>query len=256
MKATNKQIQSILANFDELNGTKFVGIRNYKSAKSGEVADFVVNANFNYGTAVNTSIAILKSLNEADFEAIAKKYGVTNHEGEKYATNKGAVEFLESGKLPKEGTKARDKVMNGVHKTKTIATIVGEMIQSFVDNQNPLTRSKQSESQREKYDHVAKSVKQHKVNETYHIYALAHSKEVIEEGEYSDSAMGIEASQKNAIERYCKDVKKRINSKGKEVSAELPTCKYRNFVLTEGELADCKELDSATISMTGATYQV
>jgi len=228
MKRFNKKIQSILESFNALNGTKWVGIKKYVSVKSGEVANFVVNANFNYGNAVNTSVEILETLTDADFSAIADRYKVVNHEGEKYGSNAPAREYLATGKIPKEGTKARIKCLEGVHETKTIATIVAEMIAQFKANQDEETRSAQSIAQREKYDHVAKSVKQHKETKRLHIWAMANWKEVLEEGEYSDSTMGIEASQKNAIERYCKEV----------LNKQLPTTKYRNFVVEDNQLSE------------------
>jgi hypothetical protein len=228
MKASNKQIQSILESFNALNGTKWVGIKEYKSVKSGEVANFVVNANFNYGNAVNSSIEILETLTDADFTAIADRYKVVNHEGEKYGSNAPAREYLATGKIAKEGTKARIKCLEGVKETKTLATICAEMIQAMLDNQNEETRSAQSIAQREKYDHVAKSVKRHKETKRLHIWAMANWKEVVEEGEYSEGDMGIETAQKTAIERYCKEVLKK----------QLPTTKYRNFVIEDNQLSE------------------
>lgn len=227
----------LLENFNALNGTKWVGIKGYKSVKSGEVANFVVNANFNYGNAVDNSIAILETLTNADFEAIVAKYNVNNEAGIEYGTNAGAREFLASGKLPKEGTKARITVLEGVKETKTVAQIVADMIAQMNANKDPETRSAQSIAQREKYVHVAKSVKRHIETGRLHIWAMANWKEVVEVGVYADSEMGIEAKQKNAVERYCKDV----------LSKQLPTTKYRNFVIEDNQLAE--------VAITGNTYQ-
>ena len=238
MTKHNELIIRILANFSQLVGASFVGIKRYTSVKSGEIANFVINANFSYGKAIKTSIAILKSLTDANFTAIAEKYGVVNHEGEKYATNKGATEYLATGKLPKEGTKARINVLKGVHETKLLSTIVAEMIKSFEDNQNEGTKSAQSIAQSEMYEPITNGVKRHKENKLYYIWAMAHPKEVIEEGTYADSTPKIETAQKNAIERYCKDVLTRVNSKGKTVSAVLPTTKYRLFVCEEDQLCE------------------
>jgi len=233
----SEKINSILANFSALNGTKFVGIREYISVKSGEVANFVVNANFSYANAVTKSVEILETLTEADFTAIANSFKVVNASGTQYGSNAGSREYLESGKLPKEGTKARIKVLEGVKETKTLATITKEMIENFNNNQNEETRSAQSIAQREMYEHITKGVKQHKETERYHIWAMAHSKEVLIDGEYSNSNPQIETLQKNAIERYCKEVLKK----------QLPTTKYRNFVVEENQLSEVK--------VTGSTIQ-
>lgn len=222
------RISRILSNFAELSGTKFVGIKEYISVKTGEVANFVVNANFSYANAIINTIAILKTLTSVDFTAIAEKYNVVNYAGTQYATNAGAVKYLTTGKLPKEGTKARETVLKGVKETKTLATIVAEMIETFNKNQDEDTRSPQSIKQREIYKHLENGVKQHRENKTYHIWAMSHSKQVILAGEYKDSEMGIEAAQKNAIERYCKDV----------LGKQLPTTKYRNFVVEDNQLSE------------------
>lgn len=230
MKAFNAQIQRLLALFSVLTGTKFVGIREYISVKSGEVANFVINANFNYGNAIKTTIEILQSLSPADFQLIEKNYGVVNSEGAKYGTNKGAMEYLDSGKLPKEGTKARDKVLAGVKETKRLATVCTEMVQAFLDNQNEETRSNQSKAQSDAYEAITKGVKRNKESGKLHVWAMAHSKEVLIEGEYADSKMQIETAQKNAIERYCKDI----------LNLQLPVTKYRNFVIEPNQLSEVK----------------
>jgi len=230
MKAFNAQIQRLLALFSVLTGTKFVGIREYISVKSGEVANFVINANFNYGNAIKTTIEILQSLSPADFQLIEKNYGVVNSEGAKYGTNKGAMEYLDSGKLPKEGTKARDKVLAGVKETKRLATVCAEMVQAFLDNQNEETRSNQSKAQSDAYEAITKGVKRNKESGKLHVWAMAHSKEVLIEGEYADSKMQIETAQKNAIERYCKDI----------LNLQLPVTKYRNFVIEPNQLSEVK----------------
>lgn len=236
METRNDRIKRILANFDALNGTKFSAIRGYKNG-DGEISNHVVNANFIYANAVNKSVEILNSLTAEDFEAIAEKYSVVNHSGEKYGTNKGARTFLAEGKLPKEGTKARETALNGVRVTKTLAEMRDEMVQTYLDNQNPETRSKRSEEEREKYEHVAKSVKRNKKSGKLHIYAMSVYKEVVESVEYKEKNEGIEASQKSAIFRYCKKYK-----------TELPVSKYRNFIIDEEQLAE--------VQITGNTYTI
>lgn len=228
--------EKILAMFSELNGTKFVGITEYNSVKSGEICDHLINANFSYGNAVNKSIAILENLNDNDFTAIAEKYNVTNISGEKYGSNKPAKEFLETGKISKVGTKAHENTLKGVKETKTIATIVSEMVKSFIDNQNEETRSAQSKAQSDAYEPVTKGVKRNVESGNLHIWAMAISKHNFKKyGTFPESNPGIETAQKNAIQSYCKNV----------LNSQLPTTKYRNFVITDNQLSE--------INITGET---
>lgn len=233
-----KQIQELLARFDDLKGTKFVGIRNYKSNKTGEVANFVVNANFNYGNAVKRSIEILNNLSEEDFRAIAEKYTVYNEAGILYPTNKGAEKYLTEGKLPKEGTKARTTALAGVKKTKTLSTIRDEWVQSLIDNQDEETRSVQSKAQTESYTRMAKGVKKHMENGLLYIWAMSQDKKIIEEGEYKKTNPTVEGAQKIAIERYCRKV----------LNNELPISKYRSFRIEQNQLTD--------VVITGDTFSL
>lgn len=230
MKTFNAQIQRLLALFSAMTGTKFVGIREYISVKTGEVANFVINANFNYGNAIAKTVEILKSLTPRDFQVIEANYKVVNSKGTKYGTNKGALEYLASGKLPKEGTKAREKVLAGVKETKELATVCAEMVQQFLDNQNEETRSNQSKAQSEAYEAITKGVKRNKETGKLHVWAMAHSKEVLIEGNYPASNPQIETAQKNAIERYCRDI----------LNNQLPVTKYRNFVIEPDQLSEVK----------------
>jgi hypothetical protein len=218
-------------------GANFMGIKGYESKISGEVANFVVNFGASYGNAKDKSIEILNTLTDSDFEAIASKYKVNNVAGTKYATNAGAVKFLTEGKLPKEGTKARETALNGVKVTKTLATIRDEMVQTMLDNENDETRSAQSQAQKDTYDHLGRGIKRHVETKQYYFYANAHAKDVIVEGEYKDRTPKPETAQKEAIEKYCKYVLKN----------ELPVNKFRMFVVSEEQIAE--------VNVTGDTYQ-
>lgn len=234
----DQRIKAIIDNFSAMSGTRFVGIRDYKSVKSGEVCDHVVNANFRYGKAIETTVKTLNLLTDSDFDAITKKYGVTNHEGEKYGSNAGARKYLSEGKRPKEGTKARIAVMNGVKETKLLKTVRNEIIEAFKANSDDTTRSVQSQAQIDAYTRVTNGVKQCNKTERYHIWAMAHWKgQPTVKGEYKDSTPTIEGAQKIAIERYCKN-KYGIHA--------MPTMKYRSFVVEEGQLAE--------VNSTGETF--
>jgi uncharacterized protein YaaR (DUF327 family) len=220
----------------ENRGANFMGIENYTSKSTGELANFVVNFGINYGNAKEKSIEILNSLTENDFSAMAEMFGVVNHAGEKYATNKGAEKFLTEGKLPKEGTKARIKVLNGVKETKTLKTIRDEMVQSMLDNENEDTRSNQSKAQDDTYENIGRGIRMHRETKEYHFYAALASKDILEYGEYKKSTPKPETLQKNAIKRYCKEV----------LNKELPIAKFRDFVVTGEQMRK--------VNVTGDTF--
>lgn len=233
-----QQIINEILKGQEGKGANFMGIREYTSKKSGEVANFLVNFGVSYGSAKKESVKILNTLTDSDFEAIASKYKVNNVAGTKYATNAGATKFLTEGKLPKEGTKARKTALNGVKETKTLATIRDEMVQSMLDNESDEKRSAQSQSQIDTYRPIGRGIKQHKITEEYYFYANAHAKDVIVEGEYEDSNPKPETIQREAIQRYCKEI----------LNKQLPTTKFRQFVVAEDQIGE--------VNVTGDTFQI
>lgn len=218
-------------------GANFLGIKEYTSKTSGEIANFVVNFGISYKNAKEQSIDILNTLTDSHFTEIAKKYGVWNEVGIVYGTNKGAKLYLSEGKLPKEGTKARETALNGVKESKTLKTIVAETIIAMNNNDNDETRSNQSQANIDKYDYLGRGIKQHKENKKYYFYANSHSKQVIEAGEYKDSTPQPETAQKNAISRYCKEV----------LNKQLPIDKFRQFVVSPDQMTE--------VNVTGETYQ-
>lgn len=222
-----KIVKHIITLFRELNGAKFIGIREYTNDHN-EVANYVVNANFNYGNAVDKSIEILQTLTDADFQAIELKYKVNNSSGVKYSENKEYHQkyVIDCKPLPKEGTKALESVLKSIKITKTLEQIRNEMIAKMNANKNPETRSNSSQAQIDAYEKITNSIKVHLETGKIHIYALVHSKEVLIEGVYDESNPKLETRQKNAIESYCKNV----------LNKQLPVTKYRNFVIDESKL--------------------
>jgi len=161
----NKEVKRIVEKFSELNGTKFVGIREYEAKSSGEVANHVVNANFSYANAVEKDLAKLNALTDADIQAISKKSGVES------AVVNEAVEALKT---------------------------------SFTKNKNDDTRSKQSQAQKDAYLPVTNSIKLNLETRNLHIYALAVSKEVLVEGEHKVVKSRPLTIAKNAVKKYCR----------------------------------------------------
>jgi len=222
-----KIVKSIIAKFRTLNGASFVGIGEYLNSHN-ELANYVVIADFNYGNAVSKTVDTLNSLVESDFQAIAEKYAVCNIEGTRYCN--GAVNqqkyIVEGKELPKEGTKAREQVLKSIKVTKTLQTVCNEMVNQFIANKDKETRSTASQSAIDAYERITNSIKLCIETRQLHIYALAHSKVVLQEGEYADSEKYLETQQKEAIARYCKY----------QLGSELTTEKYRNFIIDPEKL--------------------
>jgi hypothetical protein len=236
METTQSIINQVISLFMRVFKGGFVGIRNYKSQSTGRVSNIVLNAKIDYGKAKTDSIEILNSLTEKDFSAMAEKYGVTNVAGERYGTNKGAKLYLLEGKIPKEGTKAREAVLKAIHTTKTLATIRDEMVNQLILNDDPLTASNQSKAQSEAFETVTKGVQFHTEKEKYYIFAMVHTDTIDPnnpehtEGEYTEPNRGIESAQKYAIESYCKNVLKK----------RLPITKIKRYSCTPDQLAELR----------------
>lgn len=224
--------ERIVALFVTIKNATFIGVRNYVN-EAKEISNYVLIADFLWVRAVETTIAILKSLTDADFDKIAETYGCCNTAGIVYSNRKEGKLYLETGKLPKEGTKARDIVLGSIKTTKTLAEFRDDMIAQFVANLNPETQSTQSLAQAETYERlyhngkIVPSIKIHRETRKVYIWAMAHSKRVIVEGEYKDKDSKLETLQRIAIEKYCKYV----------LNAELPTTKYRNLVVDEEQMS-------------------
>jgi hypothetical protein len=213
------KFKALVSLFLTINGTTFAGLREYTN-QAGEVANYVINLGFSYANAITNSIEILESLTAENFTAIAEKTGLCNVSGNQYSYNAKGLEFLASGKLPKEGTKARELVLKSVLVSMTLEQVRNEMI---ADYNNP---SKQGTAQSEAYEYVCPSIKRHIENDTYHIWGMINSKVVLTEGVYADSIQKQVTKQKNAIKYFCKH----------ELKKQLPTTKYRNFIVDKALL--------------------
>ena len=146
----------------------------------GEVANHVVIADFNYGNAVEKDLAKLQGATEADVQNIAK-----------------------------EGFSA-DLVKQAIQK----------LADSFIKNSNPETASNQSIAQKDTYTKVTNSIKIHNETGQVYIYALGHSKVVVQKGEYKEKNSRELTLAQNAVKKYF----------------DLTTAKYRNFIVDENQL--------------------
>lgn len=146
----------------------------------GEIANHVVIADFNYGNAVEKDLAKLQGATEADVQNIAK-----------------------------EGFSA-DLVKQAIQK----------LADSFIKNSNPETASNQSIAQKDTYTKVTNSIKIHNETGQIYIYALGHSKVVVQKGEYKEKNSRELTLAQNAVKKYF----------------DLTTAKYRNFIVDENQL--------------------
>ena len=146
----------------------------------GEIANHVVIADFNYGNAVEKDLAKLQGATEADIQNIAK-----------------------------EGFSA-DLVKQAIQK----------LADSFIKNSNPETASNQSIAQKDTYTKVTNSIKIHNETGQVYIYALGHSKVVVQKGEYKEKNSRELTLAQNAVKKYF----------------DLTTAKYRNFIVDENQL--------------------
>lgn len=226
MKSIEKQITDL---FTQMNGANFVGVRAYKNSNN-EIADHVIIADFSYRNAVNKTVEILNTLTDADFTAMADKYSVNNVSGILYSNSVQGKLYLTDGKLPKEGTKARETVLNSVKTSKSLAEMRNEMVAQYIANQDVETRSAQSQAHIDAFIHITNSIKLCVATKQIHIYALHVSKNIIQEGEYEESNPKPETLQKNAIFAYCKY----------QLNKELPTAKYRSFIVEVDQMASVK----------------
>ena len=139
-----KLVKMIFSLFSNINGTSFVGIREYKSSTTGEVANHVVIANASYGNAVEADLKKLENVTDSDIQAISEK-GFS---------------------------------------TELIRTAINKLADSFRKNMNEETQSNQSKGQSDAYVTISPSIKLHVESGKIHIFAQHHSKQVLVEGEY------------------------------------------------------------------------
>ena len=163
-KQINAIVKQVVKQFSELKGAKFIGIREYRAKTSNELANHVLNANFNYGNAVEKDLTSLMALNVIDIDTISDNTGIPST---------------------------------------IILDAVNALITSFEKNQNKETQSNQSKAQNELYLPITSSIKLNLTTGLLHIYALAVSKQIIEKGEYKTVNSRQLTLAKNAIEKYC-----------------------------------------------------
>lgn len=141
----------------------FVGIQNYLSSTSGELANHVILCNFSYKNAVLRDLSKLQNCNISDVETIAKNSGLSI-----------------------------DLINEAIEKLKT----------SFINNMNKETASAQSLAQKDTFTVISDAVKVHNETKQIYIYGLAVAKKVIEKGEYKSVNSRPLTIAQNEVKKY------------------------------------------------------
>jgi hypothetical protein len=136
-----------------------IGLNNYKSEKTGEVANYVINVNISVNNAKQNDLKTLQNVSDADLQDM---------------TNKS------------------ENLVKRAISIDTLKLALSEMLTSAIKNLNPdLTkRTAQSQGQTDAYIQITPAIKFHKENRTFHIFGQAISKVVVVPGVYEtvDSA--------------------------------------------------------------------
>jgi hypothetical protein len=158
-----KVVKQLVKNFSEINGALFVGIREYEAKTSGEVANHVVNANFNYGNAIIKDMKKLQNATNKDIMDISVDFNI---------------------------------------ETELIQKAIDKLLTSFINNQNKETQSNQSKAQENAYIHVTNSIKMNKETKNFHIYALSINKSILVKGEHKKVNSRPLTIAQNAVKKY------------------------------------------------------
>jgi hypothetical protein len=188
-------VKFIVSLFANLNGTSFVGIKGYTSSTSGEVANHVVIANASYGNAVEEDLKKLRNATDDDVKAINEKSGFS---------------------------------------FEMIKLAIQKLTDSFVKNQSVETQSAQSKGQQDAYINITPSIKWHIESGKVHIFAQAHSKEVLVAGTYKDVNSRELTLCQNAVKKYF----------------DFRTAKFRNFIVEKDQLSGVN-IDGQKITLKG-----
>lgn len=141
----NKLVSNISQQFENVSRPTFLGIKNYESKSSGEIADHVILTNFSYKNAVKRDLQKLQV--------------ITENEKIRLAINSGF---------------SIDLINEAIEKLST----------SFINNQNEETKSNQSKAQTDAFTRINEAIKIHNETGQVYIYGLHIKKNVHVDGEY------------------------------------------------------------------------
>jgi len=157
--------KQIFDEFNNLNGAKFIAIKNHKSEKTGEIADFVVNTNIKVMTAKEKDYNAVASLTENDLK------GLANENSFNYDTMLQAYNELLTSKKKNLSENVED-------------------------------RTKQSQAITDAFLNVGNGLKIHKNTMELHITGFVQNKKVIQKGEYKKVNSREKTLCKKAIEKF------------------------------------------------------
>jgi len=162
----NTIMKNFFDKFNGLNGAQFIGIKNYVSTKTGEVANFIVLTNYSVMEAKKKDLQTLESLTHNDIEDIA-----------------------EAKELSKE----------------VVFEALTELIASARKNlsENLEDRTVNSQAQTDAYLHIGKSLKINKTNMEVFLVGMFIDKQVIVPGKYPKVNSRPKTIAKKAIAKHC-----------------------------------------------------
>jgi len=148
----SNSVLNLIALFNSLLSASFVGVKEYTSKTSGEIANFVINCGISYRNAVLSDIQTLKGVGEYQINEIYEY--CTKNFPEKNISKLLVIQAIE-------------KLLNG-----------------FEKNLNKETASNQSLAQQDAYININSSVRLNKETELFYIYGFVVYKKRIKDGEY------------------------------------------------------------------------
>lgn len=151
--------------FQQLKGVSFIGINNYLSKITGELANHVVNVNLSVKNAKETDLQRLQNCTESDLVMISKASGIS------YEICKQALSEL--------------------------LTSAEKNLSANIED-----RTAQSQAQTDAYISLTPAIRMHKETMQIHIFGQAISKTVLIKGEYKQVNSSQKTLAKNAIKKH------------------------------------------------------
>ena len=158
-------LRKLFENFDNLNGAKFVSIKNHKSSTTGEIANIEINTNVNVMNSKKKDVETISNVTDAILREIANEYSLPFDE-----MKKAYAKLLESKK------------------------------RNISENKNE--RTKQSQAMSDAFYHVTKGLKLNKTTGELYVEGFVINKTVIQKGEYKKRNKRISTLCKDAIEKH------------------------------------------------------
>jgi hypothetical protein len=158
-------MKTLIAKFENLKNANFIGISEYKSEKSGEIANYVVCTNISVENAKKKDLEKLQTLNLQAFAA--------------------------------ENSKFTAELIAEAH-----AELLASAIKNL--NSEISERSAQSQGQTDAFIQLFGGLKLHKDTLAVHIFGMSISKTVIVPGEYKTVKSSDKTICKKAIKKFCK----------------------------------------------------